>query len=440
MTKKSVVFFCLAAGCVLVEPTPAQKRDSLPPAASFQVDFLRDVKPILQTNCYSCHGPSQQVAGLRLDLRRTALRGGDSGAVIVSGHSADSKLILRLVGSELGVQMPPTGPISAEEIGVLRAWIDQGLPWADASLEDVAAGKAAAVDPKGAPMFRAIRSGDIGKVRSLFAGDRSLVNVRDVDGVTPLMHAALYGTQECLRFLFDQGADPNARNSAGVTALMWAVGELDKVRLLVSRGADVNAKSNEGKTPLLMAAQSDRNTATIKFLLERGADVTAKDSAGLTALIEAALAADADTIRLLVDKGADIHARAGSGLTALIAAAGTKCLRCVDVLLSHGADPKIATKRGLTPLVAVASSGSADIVRALLGRGADPNARTDEGYTALMRAAYSDFRVIEAVRLLLAAGADVNARSEDGHTALNLAGRRGDSEVVKMLRQAGAKE
>ncbi|MGI8783978.1 MAG: ankyrin repeat domain-containing protein [Acidobacteriota bacterium] len=440
MTAKSIVLFCLTAGCVLVEPTPAQKRDSLPPPASFQVDYLRDVKPILQTNCYSCHGPSQQVAGLRLDLRRMALRGGDSGTVFVSGHSADSKLILRLVGSELGVQMPPTGPISAEEIGILRAWIDQGLPWADASLEDVAAGKAAAVDPKGAPLFRAIRGGDIGKVRALLAGDRSLVNVRDIDGVTPLMYAALYGTQECLRFLLDQGADPNARNSAGVTALMWAVGDVDKVRLLVSRGADVNAKSNEGKTPLSMAAQSDRNAAPIKFLLEKGADVTAKDSAGLTALIEAALAADADMTRLLLDKGADIHARAGSGLTALIAAAGTECLRCVDVLLSHGADPKVTTKRGITPLIAVASSGSAEIVRALLATGADPNAKTEEGHTALMRAAYSDFVALETVRLLLAAGADGNARSGDGHTALTLARRRGDSEVVKVLRQAGAEE
>lgn len=440
MTKKSIVVFCLAAGSVLVEPTPAQKRDSLPPPASFRVDFLRDVRPILQTNCFSCHGPSQQMGGLRLDLRRTALRGGDSGTVIVSGHSADSKLILRIAGSELGVQMPPTGPISAEEIGVLRAWIDQGLPWADASLEGIAAEKAAPVDPKGAPLFRAIRNRDVGRVRALSAGDRSLINVRDVDGATPLMHAALYGTQECLRFLLDQGADPNARNSAGVTALMWAVGEVDKVRLLVSRGADVNAKSHEGKTPLLMAAQSDRNTATIKFLLDKGADVSAKDSAGLTALIEAALAADADVTRLLLDKGADIHARAGSGLTALIAAAGTKCLRCVDVLLSRGADPKIATKRGVTPLVAVASSGSSDIVRTLLAKGADPNAKTEEGYTALMRAAYSDFLAVESVRLLLAAGADVNARSEDGHTALKLAERRGDSEVIKMLRQAGARE
>ena len=93
----------------------------LPPAASKQVDYEKDVKPLLAQNCYTCHGPEVQQSGLRLDLRQNALRGGDYGPVIVPGKSADSKLIRRLVDGDGGMQMPPTGPLMPEEIGLLRA-------------------------------------------------------------------------------------------------------------------------------------------------------------------------------------------------------------------------------------------------------------------------------------------------------------------------------
>ena len=98
----------------------------LPPPAQIQVDFKQHVRPILAQKCYSCHGPKQQQSGLRLDDRQLALRGGDYGPVIVPGKSAESKLILRLVSGDGGMQMPPTGALPSEDIGILRAWIDQG--------------------------------------------------------------------------------------------------------------------------------------------------------------------------------------------------------------------------------------------------------------------------------------------------------------------------
>src|SRR5262249_20722800 len=98
----------------------------LPPAASKSVDYQKDVKPLLAQNCYGCHGPDVQQSGLRLDLRQNALRGGDYGPVILPGKSSESKLIRRLVDGDGGLQMPPTGPLSPEDIGILRAWIDQG--------------------------------------------------------------------------------------------------------------------------------------------------------------------------------------------------------------------------------------------------------------------------------------------------------------------------
>src|SRR5438876_6773033 len=94
---------------------------------------------------------------LRLDKRQNALRGGDYGPVIVPGKSAESKLIRRLVNGDGGLQMPPTGPLSEEEIGILRAWIDQGAEFRIAVEEDTAP---KVVDPKMTMFISAVRSND----------------------------------------------------------------------------------------------------------------------------------------------------------------------------------------------------------------------------------------------------------------------------------------
>src|SRR5690349_10890646 len=62
---------------------------TLPPAASGPVDYMKDVKPLLNKYCYECHGVEKQQSGLRLDLRQNALRGGDYGPVIIPGKSAE---------------------------------------------------------------------------------------------------------------------------------------------------------------------------------------------------------------------------------------------------------------------------------------------------------------------------------------------------------------
>src|SRR2546430_554515 len=58
---------------------------ALPPAAARQISFLKDIQPILTNSCYECHGPEKQKAGLRLDQKEAALKGGDTGPLLVSG-------------------------------------------------------------------------------------------------------------------------------------------------------------------------------------------------------------------------------------------------------------------------------------------------------------------------------------------------------------------
>jgi len=104
------------------------------------VDFSRDVRPVLVARCFSCHGPDQKQGGLRLDRRADALRGGDHGAVIVPGKAAASPLIRYVAGSDPKKVMPPTGPrLTAAQVGVLRAWVDQGASWPEAAAQGAAA-------------------------------------------------------------------------------------------------------------------------------------------------------------------------------------------------------------------------------------------------------------------------------------------------------------
>jgi len=115
----------------------ADEAKSLPAEADRKVDFVADVQPILRKTCYSCHGPQEQEAGLRLDSKTRALAGGDNGKSIVPGDSSKSRLITLVAGldEDAGI-MPPEGegtPLTAEQIALLRAWIDQGAIWPDAA-------------------------------------------------------------------------------------------------------------------------------------------------------------------------------------------------------------------------------------------------------------------------------------------------------------------
>src|SRR5689334_22736133 len=104
---------------------------NLPAAAGHQVDFVKEIQPILSNTCYECHGALKQKGGLRLDEKAAALKGGDSGPALVSGRSAESLLILAVAGAKEDLARMPKKkePLTPEQIGLLRGWIDQGIDW-----------------------------------------------------------------------------------------------------------------------------------------------------------------------------------------------------------------------------------------------------------------------------------------------------------------------
>jgi len=395
---------------------------------SAKIDFRRDVQPLFREHCIGCHGPTQQMNGFRLDQRRYVMpnRLGANGAAVAPGNSAKSRLYLKLAGNQNGPQMPPAGPLPAEQIEIVKAWIDQGAEWPDDLSGETPVSPA---DPKAVRLMEALRRGDRHAFRKVLRQHSTVTNRRGPGGSTPLMYAALYGDADSVRLLLNHGADPNIRNDAGATALMWAVEDPEKIRLLMRHGTNVNARSADGQTPLIIAAGRYGAGAAVKLLLEGGANPSDKASGGGTPLNAAALAADDVVIQMLIDHGAEVQASA-------YASARAGCAKCVATLI-RPAGGRVPNPT-IVPAVAFAYPS---VLKMFLDYGAviKTDAKTRD-MTCLMFAAVSDALPVDTARDLIERGADLNVKSSRGLTALDFARRLGATPMVDLLVKAGAKE
>jgi len=134
----------LVSGCVLIalcavadeKGKPEVDPKLLPPPSDKQgVTYAADIQPIFAKSCYPCHGPKTQKpkGKLRLDTLAAVLKGGEDGPVVVAGNSAKSAMVIQIShqGDPDDYMPPPknkanVGPLTREEIGLIRAWIDQG--------------------------------------------------------------------------------------------------------------------------------------------------------------------------------------------------------------------------------------------------------------------------------------------------------------------------
>ncbi len=313
-------------------------------------------------------------------------------------------------------------------------------------------------------------------------------------GTSPVADAAMRGDRDSLRSLLQQGADVNAAQGDGMSALHWAAqrGDADLVSMLVYAGANVGAVTRIGQyTPLHLAANAG-NVAAVEALIKAGANVGARTTnTGATPLHMAALSGNADVIKALLDHGADINAKESEwGQTPLIFAASQNRVEAIRILLARGADPNVATKtvdvsqasaldraarnRAAKVLEASVPKGqkptgsqlqaAIQAARELLqsgkipppdpndtggagGRGGrDPNFNPEEinppvaahgGLTALHHAARQGY--VESVRALIDGGANVNnVGGGEGASALLTAVMNGEFDAALLLIEHGA--
>lgn len=245
-----------------------------------------------------------------------------------------------------------------------------------------------------------------------------------------LADAAMKRSREAVRALLAKGADVNARQVDGTTALHWAVrfDDLEMADLLIRAGADVSAANRQGVRPIQLAALNG-NAAMLQRLIRAGADPNQPLTRfNDTALMMAARTGKTDAIALLLESGADVNAReTWGGTTALMWAVSERHAGAVKLLIEHGADVNArsyfvpaANGRGFegrTPVAAKADESVEEFASGWL--------------TPLMFAAREGD--LESARLLVAAGADVNAVGGDGKNALSLAIFNGNYEVASFL-------
>jgi ankyrin repeat protein len=190
--------------------------------------------------------------------------------------------------------------------------------------------------------------------------------------------------------------------------LVQAARQCDRasIRALLAAGANVNAAEPDGATALHWAAYED-DVETARLLIRGGADVKAANRYGMTPLSLACTNGNGPMVELLLEAGADPNTTLPGGETALMTAARTGSLAAVKALLARGADPhRKEPKFGQTALMWAAAEGHAGTVRALIAAGADFRVRTPLGFTAFLFAVREGR--IEVARALLEAGADVN--------------------------------
>jgi mono/diheme cytochrome c family protein len=100
--------------------------------AAEPVSFSQQIRPILETSCWKCHGAAMQLSRLDLRTRETALKGGDHGPAIVPGNAGESRLF-RLVSGTEKPAMPMDGTkLTDEQISAIKSWIEQGAAWDNA--------------------------------------------------------------------------------------------------------------------------------------------------------------------------------------------------------------------------------------------------------------------------------------------------------------------
>ncbi|MHC4587436.1 MAG: ankyrin repeat domain-containing protein [Planctomycetota bacterium] len=263
-----------------------------------------------------------------------------------------------------------------------------------------------------------------GKVADLILLDSNpLQDISNTRKIAAVVVGGKFFDKPALQEIFAQAEALEALHRAAVD------GEIEQVKLLISEGADVNAKNSAGWTPLQYAA-SRGHREIVELLLAHDADVDIGGEDNMTAAEYAMQNNHTEILQLLISKGADI--------SPLHFAIHMKDEAEVRSLIEGGVDVNKLTPGGLKTIRRAVFTGFTKAVELLIAIGADVNDRSNWNWTLLHGAAENGHK--EIVELLINEGAAVNVRDGSGRTPLYYAQKEGHTDIVELLRKHGAKE
>lgn len=310
-------------------------------------------------------------------------------------------------------------------------------------------------------ILSAARAGDTVAVAKFLEANPDAVNARhSFSRRTPLQFATEKDHLDVAELLLKKGADINAQDNMGFTALHWAVDcqQRDVVEFLLANKARIDLQDKQGQTPLHCTVWN-RNTDLAELLISHGAPLEVKNKYGATVLLSAAANGRKDLVDLLWAKGA----RFTDNWTALHRAVQNGHIEVVNFLLGHGADANAGDDQGNRALHFAAKACQMDIVETLLAHGADINIKDKDGQTPMDRFAQSSCRDEKLEKLLREHGAHMSiwgatglgtyeevakllkdnprlvaAKNHSGQTLLHVAVGYGHPSIVQFLLNEGA--
>jgi ankyrin repeat protein len=286
------------------------------------------------------------------------------------------------------------------------------------------------------PLFAALEKNDTVALKNLL-GSGANPNAADADSDNVLMYAALYSSANTMKLLLDNKADPNQPNKLGETPLMWCTHDLEKVKLLLKSGAQINAVTKSGNTPVLVAAIGYNQLPVVQYLADHGADCHALNNFGENALMRAAEYGDTSLLQFLFSKGIDATAKDHDSSNALLNAAEN--IPATRWLINKIKQTEATDSMFAEALTFAVVEDEPAIVKAMTQKIKNIDWSDREGYTSLMWAVYNEHVNPEMIKILIGAGADLQHLAKDGTNALYWAKKKGNTAVVQLLIQSGAK-
>lgn len=260
-----------------------------------------------------------------------------------------------------------------------------------------------------------------GEVQDWLITSRTL-NIVDGSGNTPLHYAAEWNLKEALSSLIQKGANVNAVNSNGESALFSAVkaDSPEIIQLLVENGIITDTRSNLtrdhlGNTPLHYAVKWNSLNAA-QSIISLGFDVNSQNLSGKTALSDSARSGKIEMTQLLIQFGANVNSADISGKTALIDSIQSGNEEMISLLLQNGANPQIQEMNGRNAYHEAALTANTKVIELIRNAGGNPLSRDSFGDSPFSLVLKFDESVIKAVL-----GSNIYIVDSDGNTPVHIA-------------------